>query len=311
MNILVISGFLGAGKTTFIKALASHTKKEFVILENEYGEVGIDGDLFEEEKKESIINIWELTEGCVCCSTQEDFASSILTIANTIDPEYLVVEPTGVGQLSRIIQRIQKIEYERIHLLAPITIVDWRLYHKHVRDYREIYEDQIASASTILNSHSETISSEEEEELCQKIRLLNSKAQIITGHYSKCEKEWWSNLLCRSFDGNLIKTSDAELEGLENLGLTQIRLASEVDLILFLEHVIRGVFGKIVRGKGILQIGQNHLRFDVMDTNYTITGIEEQSNSKAVFIGEHLRRNEIRKVLQKHMMFRTMGWTKD
>ena len=117
MKILVVSGFLGAGKTTFIKEMAQKTKRDFVVMENEYGEVGIDKTILDEEKD---INIWELTEGCICCSMKSDFASSILTIANTLDPEYLIVEPTGVGVLSNVIHNIRQIEYERISLLSPL-----------------------------------------------------------------------------------------------------------------------------------------------------------------------------------------------
>ena len=117
MKILVVSGFLGAGKTTFIRTLAERTKKDFAVMENEYGAVNVDGDLLEQTKD---LNIWELTEGCICCSMQNDFATSIQTIANTVDPEYLIVEPTGVGMLSKIIENIQKIEYERITLLEPL-----------------------------------------------------------------------------------------------------------------------------------------------------------------------------------------------
>jgi len=82
MDILIVSGFLGAGKTTFIKALSKKTGKEFAILENEYSDLGVDG----ERLQDSTINIWELTEGCICCSTKQDFAQSVLTIANTISP---------------------------------------------------------------------------------------------------------------------------------------------------------------------------------------------------------------------------------
>ena len=96
MRILVVSGFLGAGKTTFIKELARRTREDFSVMENEYGQVGIDGQLLAEkempesgEEDAGKLNIWELTEGCICCSMKSDFASSILTIANTIDPEYV------------------------------------------------------------------------------------------------------------------------------------------------------------------------------------------------------------------------------
>ena len=97
MKILIVSGFLGAGKTTFIKALAKHTGKEFAILENEYGAAGIDKDRLETELASGTVNIWEMTEGCICCSAKGDFALSVLSIANAVDPEYLVIEPTGVG----------------------------------------------------------------------------------------------------------------------------------------------------------------------------------------------------------------------
>ena len=131
MRILVVSGFLGAGKTTFIKELARRTREDFSVMENEYGQVGIDGQLLAEkempesgEEDAGKLNIWELTEGCICCSMKSDFASSILTIANTIDPEYLIVEPTGVGMLSNVMNNIRLIQYERISLLSPITILD-------------------------------------------------------------------------------------------------------------------------------------------------------------------------------------------
>lgn len=105
MNILIVSGFLGAGKTTFIKELSRRTKKEFAILENEYANSGVDGDILKNSDK--TVNIWELIDGCICCSAKGDFAQSILTIANTIDPDYLVVEPTGVAKLSSIIENIK------------------------------------------------------------------------------------------------------------------------------------------------------------------------------------------------------------
>ena len=114
MKILIVSGFLGAGKTTFIKALAKHTGKKFAILENEYGAAGIDGERLNKSLANGEVNIWEMADGCICCSAKGDFAASVLTIANAVDPECLVVEPTGVGMLGRIVQNLQQIEYERI-----------------------------------------------------------------------------------------------------------------------------------------------------------------------------------------------------
>ena len=109
MKILIVTGFLGAGKTTFIRRLSRNIGKRFVILENEYGAAGIDGARLGKDVAEEG-NIWEMTEQCICCSGKKDFASSVLTIANAVDPEYLIVEPTGVGRLSKIIENLKQIE---------------------------------------------------------------------------------------------------------------------------------------------------------------------------------------------------------
>ena len=123
MKVLVISGFLGAGKTTFIQELLRRVHRDFAIMENEVGALGVDGELLQNTDKAEPVKIVELTEGCICCTRQADFASSVLTIANTVDPEVLIVEPTGVGELSKIIANIKKIEYENIELLAPLNIL--------------------------------------------------------------------------------------------------------------------------------------------------------------------------------------------
>ena len=154
MDILIVSGFLGAGKTTFIKALSKKTGKEFAILENEYSDLGVDG----ERLQDSTINIWELTEGCICCSTKQDFAQSVLTIANTISPDYLVVEPTGVAKLGNIIKNLQRIEYEKIRLLSPICILDIEGIRSYGNEFPDIFKDQICSAGQVILSKTENLS---------------------------------------------------------------------------------------------------------------------------------------------------------
>ena len=257
MKILVVSGFLGAGKTTFIRTLAERTKKDFAVMENEYGAVNVDGDLLEQTKD---LNIWELTEGCICCSMQNDFATSILTIANTVDPEYLIVEPTGVGMLSKIIENIQKSEYERITLLEPLTILDGTMYD----------------------------------------RCMSEFSEICVSHYTEQGDDWWDSLLTSYLDKEIPMKEERELD-LENLGLTEVSLQSEQELILFLQGVVAGVFVDICRAKGYLPVGNGWLRFDVTDRTYSVTGIDTMPEAKAVFIGRQLKRNWLREVLQKEL----------
>ena len=311
MRILVVSGFLGAGKTTFIKELARRTREDFSVMENEYGQVGIDGQLLAEkempesgEEDAGELNIWELTEGCICCSMKSDFASSILTIANTIDPEYLIVEPTGVGMLSNVMSNIRLIQYERISLLSPITILDGNSFDRYCQEFPDIYRDQIASAGCVLVSKMEGADRQTLEELEQSIRQINPDAEIFTTHYSANPDSWWESLLSRPADPAQKLPGKAETPDLQNLGLTEVSLPSGNQLLLFLQGVVAGVFGDICRAKGYLPVGSGEqtawLRFDVVDHNYSITGIEAMPDSRAVLIGKGLKKNWLREVLQKN-----------
>lgn len=312
MRILVVSGFLGAGKTTFIKELARRTREDFSVMENEYGQVGIDGQLLAEkempesgEEDAGKLNIWELTEGCICCSMKSDFASSILTIANTIDTEYLIVEPTGVGMLSNVMNNIRLIQYERISLLSPITILDGNSFERYCREFPDIYRDQIASAGCVLVSKMEGADRQTLEQLEQSIRQINPDAEIFTTHYSANPDSWWESLLSRPADPAQKLPGKAETPDLQNLGLTEVSLPSGNHLLLFLQGVVAGVFGDICRAKGYLPVGSGEqtawLRFDVVDHNYSITGIEEMPDSRAVLIGKGLKKNWLREVLQKNL----------
>ena len=223
MKILIVSGFLGAGKTTFIKEMAAKTGRDFVIMENEYGEAGIDSALLKQEKN---INVWELTEGCVCCTMKADFASSVLTIANTLDPEYLIVEPTGVGMLSNIIQNIRQISYERILLLKPVTIVDADSFDFSRRMYGEILTDQIRAAGTVVISKRSFSSVSEASGLLDYIRKINPGACIQYEHYSRQDSSWWESLLKTRLDGTRIDSPALAEPELDTLSLQNPSLPS-------------------------------------------------------------------------------------
>ncbi|MCD2491671.1 GTP-binding protein [Lacrimispora sp. NSJ-141] len=297
MKILVISGFLGAGKTTFIKALARHTGKDFAILENEYGSVGVDGDTLKDSMDAGKVNIWEMAEGCICCSMKGDFTASVLTIANTVDPEYLVIEPTGVGMLSNIIRSLQEIEYERISLLAPVTIVDGHSYERYCREFPELYRDQIASARTVAVSKMEQADEKEREALGKKLSDWNPDGLVVTEHYSAMGPDWWNGLLELSYDGQVLENTGADAEGMpDTFSLSSVSLESPERLILLMEQIIYGQFGDIFRAKGHLRAGGRMFQFDVADGQYSVMDIDTDQEGKAVFIGNGIRRQKLRRV---------------
>lgn len=296
MKVLVISGFLGAGKTTFIKTMANRTGREFAILENEYGSMGIDGDILKNETSAAQVNIWEMAEGCICCSMKGDFASTVLTIANTVDPDYLVIEPTGVAMLGQVIRNLQQIEYERIRLLAPITIVDGCSYRRYSREYPEIYRNQISSAHTVFVSKMEQAPAGEKAWLRAELEKLNPKGRVISEHYSSLDREAWISLLECGFSGEklLFDAGDGNVLP-DTFSMRGAAMECPERLFVFLELLIRGGFGDIFRAKGKVRAGGQSFRFDVADGKYSITGGEQEGEEKAVFIGTEISRNKIRR----------------
>ncbi|MFA6829641.1 MAG: GTP-binding protein [Bacilli bacterium] len=196
MKIVVISGTLGAGKTTFIKNLSKITRRDYCVLENEFGSVNVDRSLLKEDKNP--INVYELTEGCICCSTKGEFASSVLTIANSIDPDHLLVEPTGVAYLSSIRKNLSKISYERIAILDSICIADGTSLLSVSKNYTDLELDQLKNAKHIVVSKSENYSESEKSRVRQEILNINPSADIFIGDYTKNPTDWFLNLLSSS-----------------------------------------------------------------------------------------------------------------
>lgn len=304
MKILIVSGFLGAGKTTLIKEMANKTKRDFVVMENEYGDVDIDSNMLKDEG----MNIWELTEGCVCCTMKQDFATSILTIANSLDPEYLIVEPTGVAKLSNIISNIKQIEYDRIVLLKPITIIDGNAFNSFVNSYDDIYIDQIINTSKIIISKMESKEQYERDELVKKIKTLIEKnnssfdnIEILEEHYSNKDKDWWENLLKSFLDEKyavkeLAKPKNEEMP--DSISMKGCSVESENKFMTLLEDIIHGRFGFVARSKGFIKCGDNYFRYDIVGERYAVTGADENDELEIVFIGKDLNRKLLREEFQ-------------
>jgi len=303
MKVLVISGFLGAGKTTFIKNLSMKTAKQFTILENEYGAVGIDADLL---KDAGMKNIWEMSSGCICCSKKGDFAASILTIANTLDPEFLIIEPSGVGKLSKVLSHIKKVEYERISILSPLTIVDGESIDKYRREFGEIYDDQILSAGQVIISKLENSASDVVQRAVDSIKDINPDVDIVSNHYLTMGDEWWDDILLKLHDGTkIIEPKDEEDEsGFDSLALEDVSISNPSRFVLLLEDIIRGFYGNIIRAKGSLVVGDVGLKFDLADTKYSVLTDDTVSSSNIVFIGKDIDKDRLKKIFIKKKRYK-------
>ena len=187
-KIDIISGFLGAGKTTLIKKLLSEALKgqQVVLIENEFGEIGIDGGFL----KESGIEIREMNSGCICCSLVGDFGTSLKEVIDTYHPDRIVIEPSGVGKLSDVIKAVKNVKTDcEISLNSYTTVVDVNKCKMYMRNFGEFFENQLEYAKTIILSRTDTPKATDEkvEQAVELIRGVNKDAVIITTPIEKLE----------------------------------------------------------------------------------------------------------------------------
>ncbi len=178
-KIDIVSGFLGAGKTTLIKKLLEESLQgqQIVLIENEYGEVGIDGGFL----KDAGIQITEMNSGCICCTLVGDFAKSLREVLKTYHPDRIIIEPSGVGKLSDVMKSVIDFEKEEdVKLNALVTVVNALKAAKQRKAFGEFFENQLQYATTVLLSRSQK-ASEEQLTFCQEmIREMNPEAAVIT-----------------------------------------------------------------------------------------------------------------------------------
>ena len=187
-KIDIISGFLGAGKTTFIKKMLEEAFKgqQVVLIENEFGEVGIDGGFL----KDSGIQITEMNSGCICCSLVGDFGKNLNEVITKYHPDRILIEPSGVGKLSDVMKSVIDIEKEQdVKLNALVTVVNSLKASKQMKAFGEFFNNQIEFATTVILSRTQNAKPEQLEFCVKQIQELNPKAAVITTDWDKISGE--------------------------------------------------------------------------------------------------------------------------
>ena len=286
MKILLVSGFLGAGKTTFIKEMAKNINLEFVVLENEYADIGVDGDFLDEKN----LNVWEMSEGCICCSMKGDFKSSIKRIYSEINSEYLIIEPTGVGMLSSIIENIREIDNNDIEILSPITLIDITSFNEYLETFNNFFIDNLKNTGKVLLTKLENFNHFEIENIKNKILEINNNLEIIITDYRNFPKEWFADLLNKSIDNKIIdKNFSLKTHiNLRTFSKENVNLKTMDELGLFLNKLVDGDFGKIYRAKGIVKVDGYWGKFNLVYKNFEMEPITDAKRTKIVIIGNNL-----------------------
>ena len=225
-KIDIVSGFLGAGKTTFIQKMLKEALvgEQVVLIENEFGEIGIDGGFL----KESGIEIKEMNSGCICCSLVGDFGTSLKEVIATYKPERILIEPSGVGKLSDVIKAVADIELENeemkdVKLNTAVAVVDVSKAKMYIKNFGEFFINQVESAGTIILSRTQNVSEEKTTEVVNLLKEHNPKATIITTPWDL-------------IDGTLILKNMEAGKSLEEELMEEVKAHREEDRIHEAEH---------------------------------------------------------------------------
>ncbi len=187
-KVTIISGFLGAGKTTFIRKLLEqvYTGEKIVLIENEYGEIGIDGSFL----KDSGIEITEMNSGCICCTLVGDFTDALKKVIEQFNPDRIIIEPSGVGKLSDVVAAVEKVKaFEELEITEKIAVVDAKKAKIYMKNFGEFFKNQVHYASTIVLSRTQFLTEEKLEEVTELLRTENADAPLITTPWTDLSAE--------------------------------------------------------------------------------------------------------------------------
>lgn len=305
----IIAGFLGAGKTTLIKEMISQRlyNEKVVIIENEFGEVGIDGELI----KESGLEVKEINSGCICCSLTGDFQKSIEEIIEKINPSRIIIEPSGVGQLSEIIKACKtEILKNLTQINMLITVVDVERFSLYISNFGEFYKDQIKNARTILLSRTEGISRENIEFVTKEIQKLNIRCNIVSTPWKELDLNSIISLAEKNSVNHInrrIKSVKVVREKVKKLNSHKVFQSWGIETpkiftIDKIKNIIKEFedsqeYGNVLRAKGVVEIQDNKwIQFNYIPGDLRISEVLPNYNGKLSVIGTNLNMEELNKI---------------
>jgi G3E family GTPase len=314
VKVDIFSGFLGAGKTMLIKKLVSESlyKEKIVIIENEFGEVGIDGNIL----RKANIEVKEINAGCICCNISGDFKKSLLEVCSKFNPNRVIIEPSGVGKLSEIISIINSKELRNVaELNMVITVIDVFKYKMYMENFGKIYKDQIQNGKTLVLSRT----SKAEENLINStlkgINTINPKATVITTPWEKLRGERIVEISEETIGNNLKeidlitkptkdikainKTFHSAYNTFESFGTVTARKFKESDLLALLKKLDDENYGQVLRAKGILELENSKwIQFDYVPEELQIKNTTPDFSGRLCVIGANIKKENLKKLFK-------------
>lgn len=305
----IFSGFLGAGKTMLIKKLLFENaySKNTVIIENEFGEVGIDGEIL----RETNINVKEINSGCICCQVSGNFGDSVMEVLKKYEPENIIIEPSGVAKLSEILKILDGIKFQHVLEVRNIfTLIDIQNYDMYLNNFKEFYENQIKNANKIVISRTQYCDKKKISETVDSLKKLNKKAEIIWKPWDELKSEEFFTSVNTSFVrksmniGKLLTGKNATLKKESNHNAGEIFESYPIDLgnCISIEEFKKkfscieseNIYGNIIRAKGVFKDDKGiYFQFDYVPKEFKMRKIKWSNKKVVSIIGSNLNKKEL------------------
>lgn len=307
VEIEIVSGFLGAGKTTFLNQYLPVLSGRTVIIENECGEVSLDSDLLPKE-----IPVKEIYGGCICCSLVIDLQTGIKELIERFQPDRIIIEPSGLGRLSDIMracERLCETDKEEIVIKKKITIVDAQSYDEFVDGFGVFYSDQIQCADILLLGKTEEMDKSEVERIAEDLTQKNPDAVLYCGDLRNMELQNLKKICeMKGKPGRWDVISDEDEfpmswhgNFLQTITIRQPKQMSEEELVKVLEHLKKETNGRVLRVKGRIESSDHRrLQFDFTMSGFSYKEVREGACG-VVVIGLRLNQPDIERMFQKQI----------
>lgn len=292
----IVSGFLGAGKTTLIRIILKslNNNERIALIENDFGTVSVDREFLEVDGFE----VYELSNGCVCCKLKEDFIITLKQIL-TQSVDRIIFEPSGIFILNEIADLFKDFDVSsKCYLNTVTTVVDAENFSKHIQSYSNFFKSQISNASTLVVSKTQFLKANEIAIIKEELHALNDKARILTKDWADLSTKEIRDLIDETPPKTLSGDTHSSGHSFETWGVKTSKILEYDQLKNILENCINNVYGHILRGKGIVNSNDKFLEFQYVDGDYSITESSDVVVGVVSFIGKGLDKQTLLEAFQ-------------
>ncbi|AET68339.1 putative GTPase, G3E family [Desulfosporosinus orientis DSM 765] len=287
----IVSGFLGAGKTTLVKKIlhSLDTCEKIVLIENDFGEVNVDREILEFEGFE----VYELSNGCVCCKLKGDFLYTLKQLLNQ-KIDRIIFEPSGIFIFGEILDVFRDPEIaDKCTINSVITVIDALNFADNIQSHSAFFKSQILNASSLVISKAQFLDDKNLDPIVQELQLLNEKAPVLSKDWAKLTAQDTKALINRTSEFPLTFPSHFPDHNFDSVGLKTSKIISFSQLEGILEICKTGALGKVMRGKGILNSGSAFLEFNYVEGQYSIEETTDTQIGIVSFIGNGLKKEAL------------------